>query len=302
MTRLLLFLMFYGISFFLGFAVRARYDAWMYAKPHMQGRLRVFAQELTLYDLDQEAEAEDFFPPSTTDPLAFNAAQAERAVRDRQVELDEEFDEFSKRGPGPEADSAPAPGPVPSPSAPASGSSGSDLEPERPSDPDDDPPYAAAGQTAAIDPVVEARNDPDPLRTGRFDAGASGGYRVDDEAAVSSGASLDPSAAVDPDETPVESGAGRGVEVEVDRDVGAGDVDPHTGAGDGAEALAAFLASGAPTAGSPEAADGSSGSEPVSAGDDDVEPDFAEFERAARELEERQQRREGAQGSPDEPS
>ena len=33
MTRFFLFILYYVIAFCLGFAVRARYDGWMYAKP-----------------------------------------------------------------------------------------------------------------------------------------------------------------------------------------------------------------------------------------------------------------------------
>ena len=99
MTRFFLFILYYVIAFCLGFAVRARYDGWMYAKPHMQSRLRIFSQELMLYDPDPvpEAEQELFFPPSTTDPLAFNEAGAMRAVRARQAELDAEYEKFAEQ-------------------------------------------------------------------------------------------------------------------------------------------------------------------------------------------------------------
>ena len=95
MSRLLLFLLLYAIAFFLGFAARARYDEVMLRKPHMQARLRIFAQEVMLYDPDSvpPEEREDLFPPSTIDPMAFNESLAMRAVDERQKELDQALED-----------------------------------------------------------------------------------------------------------------------------------------------------------------------------------------------------------------
>ena len=180
MTRFLLFILYYVLAFALGFAIRGRYDAWMYGKPHMQARLRVFAQEAMLYDPDDpDAEEEDFFPPATTDPLAFNAQQAFRAVRERQAELDQVFAEVSAQarkaadaGDGKPAASAEerAVSSNSSASSPAAaGGAASVPEPQG---------YAAAGATALVDPVVAAKDVVDPLADGHYDPSAPGGYRA----------------------------------------------------------------------------------------------------------------------------
>ena len=47
--RLLLFLLYYGIAFLMGFVIRARFDTWMYSKPHMQERLVIWASDTVSY-------------------------------------------------------------------------------------------------------------------------------------------------------------------------------------------------------------------------------------------------------------
>ena len=93
MTRILLFLFLYVIAFLLGVERRGRYDEYMMRKPHMQARLRIFAQECLLYNPEAvpEEERDELLPPSTIDALAFNAAMAMRAVRERQAELDKQL-------------------------------------------------------------------------------------------------------------------------------------------------------------------------------------------------------------------
>ena len=188
MTRFLLFIVFYVLAVAVGFALRTRYDAWMYGKPHMQARLRVFAQEVTLYDPDDpEAEEEDFYPPSTTDPLAFNQQQAIRAVRERQAELDQVFAQVAadlKAGDaGAVAATAAAAAPVDpaaiaavaaDPSQAPSGQAAT-VEPavERPVR-----GYAEPGATSLVDPVDAALGIVDPLADGHYDPTASGGYRA----------------------------------------------------------------------------------------------------------------------------
>ena len=68
--RLLLFLLYYGIAFLMGFVIRARFDAWMYAKPHMQQRLVVWAADAVTYV--EQGGADTLLPPDTTDAEAFS--------------------------------------------------------------------------------------------------------------------------------------------------------------------------------------------------------------------------------------
>ena len=68
--RLLLFLLYYGIAFLMGFVIRARFDAWMYAKPYMQQRLVVWADDAVTYV--EQGGADTLLPPETTDAEAFS--------------------------------------------------------------------------------------------------------------------------------------------------------------------------------------------------------------------------------------
>lgn len=68
--RLLLFLVYYGIAFLMGFVLRARFDVWMYSKPHMQARLVVWAQDTVTYV--ENGGAGPVLPPETTDADAFS--------------------------------------------------------------------------------------------------------------------------------------------------------------------------------------------------------------------------------------
>ena len=69
--RLLLFLLYYAIAFLMGFVVRARFDAWMYAKPHMQERLVMWAADTVAY-VEQGGGSGPVLPPETTDAEAFS--------------------------------------------------------------------------------------------------------------------------------------------------------------------------------------------------------------------------------------
>lgn len=68
--RLLLFLLYYGIAFLMGFVIRARFDTWMYSKPHMQARLVVWAADTVSY-VDSGGRG-PVLPPETTDSVAFS--------------------------------------------------------------------------------------------------------------------------------------------------------------------------------------------------------------------------------------
>ncbi|MDE2906650.1 MAG: hypothetical protein OXQ28_11270 [Acidobacteriota bacterium] len=68
--RLLLFLLYYGIAFLMGFVIRARFDTWMYSKPHMQARLVVWAADTVSYV--ESGGPGPVLPPETTDAQAFS--------------------------------------------------------------------------------------------------------------------------------------------------------------------------------------------------------------------------------------
>lgn len=68
--RVLLFLVYYGIAFLMGFVIRARFDTWMYSKPHMQARLVVWADDTVKYV--ESGGAGPVLPPETTDAEAFS--------------------------------------------------------------------------------------------------------------------------------------------------------------------------------------------------------------------------------------
>ena len=68
--RLLLFLLYYGIAFLMGFVIRARFDTWMYSKPHMQARLVVWAADTVSYV--ESGGSAPVLPPETTDAEAFS--------------------------------------------------------------------------------------------------------------------------------------------------------------------------------------------------------------------------------------
>ena len=65
-----LFLLFYAFVFLLGFAARGRFDTWMNCKPHMQKRMRVFAQQVL--DDPDPVGVTDYLPPATLDQLALS--------------------------------------------------------------------------------------------------------------------------------------------------------------------------------------------------------------------------------------
>ena len=99
MTRLFLFALYYAIAFALGFAMRQRFDLYQYDKPHMQARMRIFAQEVMLYDPERVPESEQipFYPPSTLDKYAFNPSATMRVVRERQVEINQAYEEAQEQ-------------------------------------------------------------------------------------------------------------------------------------------------------------------------------------------------------------
>ncbi len=68
--RLLLFLLYYGIAFLMGFVIRARFDTWMYSKPHMQERLVIWASDTVSYV--ESGGPGPVLPPETTDAEAFS--------------------------------------------------------------------------------------------------------------------------------------------------------------------------------------------------------------------------------------
>ena len=87
--RVLLFVLYYLIALVVGFSLRSVYDRWMYQKPHMQARLRVFSQELVMYDPAEDGDDEMFCPPGTLDAFAINPQGALQACEDREKELQE---------------------------------------------------------------------------------------------------------------------------------------------------------------------------------------------------------------------
>ena len=95
--RVLLFIAYYAIALLMGFALRGKFDRWMYSKSHMQGRLRIFSHEI-LAAADEEGRNDPdmvFLPPPTLDALAFNAASANRQVAERENELYAQLSEAS---------------------------------------------------------------------------------------------------------------------------------------------------------------------------------------------------------------
>ncbi|MYH31548.1 MAG: hypothetical protein F4137_22540 [Acidobacteria bacterium] len=76
--RLLLFLLYYGIAFLMGFVIRARFDTWMYSKPHMQARLVVWAADTVSY-VDSGGSG-PVLPPETTDAEAFSPVLGQTRV------------------------------------------------------------------------------------------------------------------------------------------------------------------------------------------------------------------------------
>jgi len=76
--RLLLFLLYYGIAFLMGFVIRARFDTWMYSKPHMQARLVVWAEDTVRYV--ESGGAGPVLPPETTDAEAFSPVLGETRI------------------------------------------------------------------------------------------------------------------------------------------------------------------------------------------------------------------------------
>lgn len=73
--RLLLFLLYYGIAFLMGFVLRARFDTWMYSKPHMQARLVIWAEDTVRY-VESGGDG-TLLPPETTDAEAFSPVLGE---------------------------------------------------------------------------------------------------------------------------------------------------------------------------------------------------------------------------------
>ena len=76
--RLLLFLLYYGIAFLMGFVIRARFDTWMYSKPHMQARLVVWAEDTVRYV--ESGGPGPVLPPETTDAEAFSPVLGQTRV------------------------------------------------------------------------------------------------------------------------------------------------------------------------------------------------------------------------------
>jgi len=76
--RLLLFLLYYGIAFLMGFVIRARFDTWMYSKPHMQERLVIWAQDTVTYV--ESGGPGPILPPETTDSEAFSPVLGQTRV------------------------------------------------------------------------------------------------------------------------------------------------------------------------------------------------------------------------------
>ena len=76
--RLLLFLLYYGIAFLMGFVIRARFDTWMYSKPHMQARLVIWAEDTVRY-VESGGDG-TLLPPETTDAEAFSPVLGQTRV------------------------------------------------------------------------------------------------------------------------------------------------------------------------------------------------------------------------------
>ena len=76
--RLLLFLLYYGIAFLMGFVLRARFDTWMYSKPHMQDRLVIWAEDTVKYV--ESGGGGPVLPPETTDAEAFSPVLGQTRV------------------------------------------------------------------------------------------------------------------------------------------------------------------------------------------------------------------------------
>jgi hypothetical protein len=76
--RLLLFLLYYGIAFLMGFVIRARFDTWMYSKPHMQERLVIWAADTVTYV--EGGGPGPVLPPETTDADAFSPVLGQTRV------------------------------------------------------------------------------------------------------------------------------------------------------------------------------------------------------------------------------
>lgn len=76
--RLLLFLLYYGIAFLMGFVIRARFDTWMYSKPHMQKRLVIWAADTVSYI--EDGGDQPVLPPETTDAEAFSPVLGESRI------------------------------------------------------------------------------------------------------------------------------------------------------------------------------------------------------------------------------
>ena len=76
--RLLLFLLYYAIAFLMGFVIRARFDTWMYSKPHMQERLVIWAADTVTYV--ENGGPGPVLPPETTDADAFSPVLGQTRV------------------------------------------------------------------------------------------------------------------------------------------------------------------------------------------------------------------------------
>ncbi len=68
--RVMLFLGYYGLAMLFGFLLRGRFDQWMYAKPHMQERLIVWAADAVSH-VEQGGE-DPLVVPLTVDPPAWS--------------------------------------------------------------------------------------------------------------------------------------------------------------------------------------------------------------------------------------
>ena len=74
--RLLMILFYYAVAFLLGFYARGRYDEFIYRTPHMQRRLRRWAD----YVVAPAPESAIVLPLSTLDAPAFQPEQTVDAV------------------------------------------------------------------------------------------------------------------------------------------------------------------------------------------------------------------------------
>ena len=98
--RVLSFFLVYLVVFILGFVCRARFDIWMYRKPHMQQRIRVFAAQV--FDDPDPVGVTDYLPPPTTDSLAMSPAATEawlQQVSDYVPDAEPDYDDAGS-GPG----------------------------------------------------------------------------------------------------------------------------------------------------------------------------------------------------------